>query len=194
MILASSRSARAASFAIAIAASAAGQALGQHFPDETGLMEIIRTRVDDGRATGIVLGVVEPDGSRTIVAYGHAGADARPLSAESVFEIGSITKAFTGILLAEMAERGDVLLRLTCLEQTIGGAIVKHRTHQSRSDARQRRKQAARPDGRRRDHIFDAGDETEFGSFLRRVGQQLDHKLPVAAGVDDAGKIRGPID
>ena len=80
----------------------------QHFPDETGLLELMRARVDSGRAVGIVVGVLEADGTRRYAAYGDPGRDARPLGPASVFEIGSITKAFTGILLAEMAGRGEV--------------------------------------------------------------------------------------
>ncbi|MDH3733271.1 MAG: serine hydrolase [Gemmatimonadota bacterium] len=87
-----------------------GPVEAQHFPDEAGLVEIIEARVDEGRATGIVVGVVEADGTRRVVAYGEAGPGARPLGPQSVFEIGSISKAFTGILLAEMAGRGEVRL------------------------------------------------------------------------------------
>ncbi len=82
----------------------------QHFPDDAHLLELIQSRVEEGRATGIVLGVLEADGTRRIVAYGDPGPDARPLGARSVFEIGSITKVFTGILLADMAARGEVRL------------------------------------------------------------------------------------
>lgn len=78
------------------------------FPDDQTLLTLIKDRVAEGRATGIVLGVIDPDGTRRIVAHGDPGPDAHPLAPESVFEIGSITKVFTGILLAEMAARGEV--------------------------------------------------------------------------------------
>ena len=79
-----------------------------HFADDQALLALIADRVAEGRATGIVLGVIDPDGTRRIVARGDPGPDARSLGPESVFEIGSITKVFTGILLAEMASRGEV--------------------------------------------------------------------------------------
>jgi len=84
--------------------------LAQHFPSDEDLTELIRSRVEDQRAVGIVLGVIEADGSTRVVSYGDAGANAQVLGAESVFEIGSITKVFTGILLADMVARGEVSL------------------------------------------------------------------------------------
>lgn len=82
----------------------------QHFPPDEELAALIQSRVEEGGAMGIVLGVVEADGSTRIVFYGDAGHEAKPLGSKSVFEIGSITKVFTGILLAHMVERGEVAL------------------------------------------------------------------------------------
>jgi len=97
---------------LAVTASTAlpGSATAQYFPTDAELTDILRTRVEEGRGVGIVLGVREADGSTRVVSYGSAGPDARPLSERTVFEIGSITKVFTGILLAAMAARGELSL------------------------------------------------------------------------------------
>ena len=71
----------------------------QHFPADEDLQTMLRYLVEDGETPGIVLGVLEADGSTRIVSYGSAGPDARPLGPRSVFEIGSITKTFTATLL-----------------------------------------------------------------------------------------------
>jgi D-alanyl-D-alanine-carboxypeptidase/D-alanyl-D-alanine-endopeptidase len=61
------------------------------------------------RCAGIAVGAV--GGTRREFAfYGSSGIEGLGLDQDSLFEIGSITKAFTGILLAEMASRGEVSL------------------------------------------------------------------------------------
>jgi CubicO group peptidase (beta-lactamase class C family) len=80
------------------------------FPPDRQLVARIRPLVQDSASTGIVLGVLEANGRRRIVSFGSGGPDTRPLGRRSLFEIGSINKTFTGILLADMANRGEVAL------------------------------------------------------------------------------------
>ncbi|GJM26895.1 MAG: penicillin-binding protein [Phycisphaerae bacterium] len=72
--------------------------------------ETIRARVKNGYAPSIVIGVIDENGS-TVMAHGWASRERlRKVDADTVYEIGSITKAFTGILLADMVNKGEVAL------------------------------------------------------------------------------------
>lgn len=71
--------------------------------------QAVTGRVQSGRVPGMAVGLIGPDGVSQTILAGQARAGV-PMDAHTVVEIGSITKAFTGILLAEMAARGEVRL------------------------------------------------------------------------------------
>lgn len=72
--------------------------------------ENVKTRVDNGTNTGIVIGLIDSDGTH-FYNYGVKSLDSKePVDEHSVFEIGSISKTFTGILLADMVVKGEVKL------------------------------------------------------------------------------------
>ena len=65
-----------------------------------------RTGADD-RVTGTLAVVVDESGTRRVT-VGSSGISNVSLDDETIFEIGSITKVLTALLLADMASRGEV--------------------------------------------------------------------------------------
>ena len=93
-------------------------------PPAAGLAgEVARIVGAEGRRVGLMVGVVRP-GERAILPFGARSlADGRPPVGGTVFPIGSITKTFTGILLAEMAARGEVALEDPVARHLPPGAV-----------------------------------------------------------------------
>lgn len=72
--------------------------------------DLVRPFIEKKKAVGIVVGIVTPDGKRAFFCYGTTKAGGPAPAPDTLFEIGSVSKPITAVLLAQMVERGDVKL------------------------------------------------------------------------------------
>jgi len=96
--------------------------------DADAIRRILRDRVETYETSvGLVVGVIDADG-RQVVGYGRTvqGGDREP-DGDTLFEIGSITKVFTAILLADQVAQGKIKL-----EESAGGRMHEGVTMPSR--------------------------------------------------------------
>jgi serine-type D-Ala-D-Ala carboxypeptidase/endopeptidase len=95
----------------ALAASIGGVRAYADAPSDDAIHAILQERVGKDREnTGIVAVVSDSAGSR-LFAYGAPGTpDNRKLDGDTVFEIASITKVLTALILTDMVERGEVAM------------------------------------------------------------------------------------
>src|SRR5918993_981037 len=78
----------------------------------------------------MVVGVIEPAGAR-VFSYGQSGeGDQRPPDGDTIFEIGSMTKVFTALVLADMVRRSEVALEEPVAKYLSSGVKLPERNGQ----------------------------------------------------------------
>jgi D-alanyl-D-alanine-carboxypeptidase/D-alanyl-D-alanine-endopeptidase len=87
------------------------QAQDPQLPSDAEIRTLLANRIDVGKqSVGMVVGIVTPAGRR-IISYGSLdNGDTRPLNGNTVYEIGSMSKVFTSLVLMDMVQKGEVSL------------------------------------------------------------------------------------
>lgn len=62
------------------------------FPSDSALRDIVQRFVIEGRSAGVVVGLIESNGTQRVAAYGTPGSGKLPLDGNSVFRIASMTR------------------------------------------------------------------------------------------------------
>jgi D-alanyl-D-alanine-carboxypeptidase/D-alanyl-D-alanine-endopeptidase len=108
--------------------TASASSASNTFPADSKIRKILAERIDlRAESVGIVVGTIGPHG-RSVVAHGKLGAsDPRPVDGNTLFEIGSITKVFTSLLLADMTATGEVKLNDPLANYMPDGVTVPER-------------------------------------------------------------------
>ena len=96
---------------LAVAALLLPACLRADEPTDEQVRQILQERIEkDKRGVAIVVGLIDEKGSR-VVAFGNTiKGGGTPVDGKTTFEIGSITKVFTSLLLADMVSKGEVKL------------------------------------------------------------------------------------
>src|SRR5437764_14881287 len=86
--------------------------------------ERIKALSGEQNGVSIVVGTISAEGRKIISAGERSLDDPHPLDCDTVFEIGSVTKVFTALLLAETAETKEVGLSDPVVKYLAAGSKV----------------------------------------------------------------------
>jgi serine-type D-Ala-D-Ala carboxypeptidase/endopeptidase len=97
-------------------------------PSQDAVRRMLADRLDDYRLSlGMIVGTTDGK-SHLATSYGRCDvASGRRIDEATIFEIGSVTKLFTALLLAEMANRGEVQLDEPVVDLLPSGTRVPSR-------------------------------------------------------------------
>ncbi len=105
-----------------ILGGAALPSVSEAFDDKARIDPFVEPFIQDRLVVGLVIGIVK-NGQSQILAYGETVKDSGMLPDENtLYEIGSISKVFTGILLASLVNEGNLRLE-DSLEDQLPSAI-----------------------------------------------------------------------
>jgi CubicO group peptidase (beta-lactamase class C family) len=89
---------------------AAPMSVGAELPSSADIKNELVMAMGEEPPIGVVVGVIDSHGMRVISHGQFDRDDKRPVDGDTIFEIGSVSKVFTTLLLGEMVARGEVKL------------------------------------------------------------------------------------
>jgi len=82
---------------------------GEEFALSDSVKAVIRDNVNNGKHQSLFVGIIDENDIEYYY-YGDTAKDENQIDENTLFEIGSVSKVFTTLILADMVEKGEVSL------------------------------------------------------------------------------------